>query len=68
MTNVEKIKVMMTETSKSFGSVNGNSRLYEAKLWYLTGVLNGILRASGEYLNADELREVLAHKDALLKE
>ena len=68
MTNVEEIKSIMAETSKTFGSIDKDSRLYEAKLWYLTGVLNGVLRASGKYLNADELREVLAYKDTLLKE
>lgn len=68
MTTVEEIKEMMTESSKTFGSAVGDSRLFEAKLWYLTGIVNGILRATGEYLNPEELQEVLAHKHALLEE
>lgn len=68
MTNVEEIKEMMTESAKFFGSTAGDSRVYEAKLWYLTGIVNGILRATGEYLNPEEFEEVLAHKHALLQE
>lgn len=68
MANVKEVKEMMTECAKSFGSVKGDSRLFEAKLWYLTGVVNGIMRATGEYLSADDLEEVLAHKHALMEE
>lgn len=68
MTNVEEIKETMTKFAKTFGSVVGNSRAYEAKLWYLTGIVNGILEATNEYLNPAELEEVLAHKHALLQE
>lgn len=68
MTNVEELKAMLKETSETFGKVNGDSRIYEAKLFYLTGFMNAVVKVNKMSLNYEEFRELLAFKTELLKE
>ena len=68
MTNVEELKVMLKEESENFGDVNGDSRRFEAKLFYLTGYMNGVIKANKISLNFEEFRELLNFKTELLKE
>ena len=68
MTNVEELKAMLKEASETFGKVNGNSRIYEAKLFYLTGYMNAVVKVNKMSLNYEEFRELLVFKTELLKE
>lgn len=67
MINVEEVKRVIKENSELFGSTNGDSRRYEAKLWYLTGILNGILYGKN-CLNGGEFAEVSNYINKLLEE
>lgn len=68
MTNVEELKAMLKEASENFGKVNGDSRIYEAKLFYLTGFMNAVVKVDKMSLNYEEFRDLLAFKTELLKE
>lgn len=68
MTNVEELKAKLREASENFGEVKGDSRLYEAKLFYLTGYMNGVIEASKMTIRFDEFKELLQFKTELLKE
>ena len=68
MTNVEELKAMLKEASETFGKVNGDSRIYEAKLFYLTGYMNAVVKVNKMSLNYEEFRELLVFKTELLKE
>ena len=68
MTNVEELKAMLKEASENFGKVNGDSRIYEAKLFYLTGFMNGVMKANKMSINLEEMRDLLKFKTELLKE
>ena len=68
MTNVEELKAMLQEASETFGKVNGDSRIYEAKLFYLTGFMNGVMKANKMSINLEEMRDLLKFKTELLKE
>lgn len=68
MTNVEELKAKLREASENFGNVNGDTRLYEAKLFYLTGYMNGVVEASKMSLSFDDFKELLSFKTELLKE
>lgn len=68
MTNVKELKAMLKEASENFGKVNGDSRIYEAKLFYLTGFMNAVVKVNKMSLNYEEFRDLLAFKTELLKE
>lgn len=68
MTNVEELKAMLQEASETFGEVNGDSRIFEAKLFYLTGFMNGVMKAEKMSINLEEMRDLLSFKTELLKE
>lgn len=68
MTNVEELKAMLKEASETFGKVNGDSRIFEAKLFYLTGFMNGVMKANKISINFEEMRDLLKFKTELLKE
>lgn len=68
MTNVEELKAMLKEESEKFGDVNGDSRKFEAKLFYLTGYMNGVIKASKMTISFEEFKELLRFKTELLKE
>lgn len=61
MTNVTEVKRTLKEHSELFGSVVGDSRRYESKFWYLTGILSGILHDKHGLTGAEfvELNEYL---------
>lgn len=68
MTNVEELKAMLKEASERFGNVNGDSYMYSLKLFYLTGYMNGVMKAEKMSVNFTEMCDLLTYKTELLKE
>ena len=66
MTDIEALKEALVEHAKVFANCGDSPREKEAKLWYLTGIVNGFLVGRNDLLSYEELVEILDFKDKLI--